>query len=78
MGRTSVEDFAIGDLVALTNVVGQRSGVVGIIYDIDHAPEDDPRIPKALVCWATRKELNNKVSFSFIRVIKRHEKQPRM
>lgn len=71
MGREVVGEFAIGDLVALTNIVGQHWGVFGIIYGFDHSPSDDPRIPKALVCWATREEINNKVSFSFLRVIKR-------
>ena len=70
MGRP----LAVGDLVALTNVVGQHWGVVGIIYDFDYSPKDDPRIPKALVCWATREEINNKVSFSFLRVVKRAKK----
>ena len=44
MGREVVGEFAIGDLVALTNAVGQHWGVFGIIYGFDPCEEQITKV----------------------------------
>jgi hypothetical protein len=63
------KEFDVGDLVELTNAVGQRWGVFGIIYNIEMSPDDSPRVPMAWVRWATTQDVEERISFIFIKHI---------